>query len=339
MLQIVLEQPGKFTAIDAAEPVRQPGDALVRVHRIGVCGTDLHAFAGRQPFFSYPRVLGHELGVEVIEPGDDPHGLKPGDRCSVEPYVNCGKCIACRSGKPNCCANIKVLGVHADGGMRPLFALPARKLHRSAKLGYDQLALVETLGIGAHAVERGAPQKDEFTLVIGAGPIGLSVIQFALAAGTRLAVMDTSESRLAFCREKLGVKHTVNPVNGDVKTQLAAIGDGDLPTLVFDATGNAQSMTAAFELPTNGGRLVFVGLIQGDLTFNDPSFHRRELTVMGSRNSKPETFRTIISMIEAGKIDTTPWITHRLELSEVPKRFETIAQDKTLLKAMINVTA
>jgi threonine dehydrogenase-like Zn-dependent dehydrogenase len=223
--------------------------------------------------------------------------------------------------------------------MRPLFALPARKLHRSAKLGYDQLALVETLGIGAHAVERGAPRKDEFTLVIGAGPIGLSVTQFALAAGARLAVMDTSESRLAFCREKLGVQHTVNPVNGDVKTQLAAIGGGDLPTLVFDATGNAQSMTAAFELPTNGGRLVFVGLIQGDLTFNDPSFHRRELTVMGSRNSRPETFRTIISMIEAGKIDTTPWITHRLELRDVPTRFPEIAQDKTLLKAMISVPA
>jgi 2-desacetyl-2-hydroxyethyl bacteriochlorophyllide A dehydrogenase len=338
MLQIVLQEPGKFNAVDTAEPTRQVGDALVRVHRIGVCGTDLHAFAGRQPFFSYPRVLGHELGVEVIEPGDDAHGLKAGDRCSVEPYINCGKCIACRRGKPNCCANLKVLGVHADGGMRPLFALPARKLHRSVTLGYDQLALVETLGIGAHAVERGEPEAGEFALVIGAGPIGLSVIQFALAAGTRLAVMDTSEPRLAFCRDKLGVKYTVNPANGDVKAQLAEIGDGDLPTLVFDATGNPQSMAAAFELPTNGGKLVFVGLFQGDLTFNDPSFHRRELTVMGSRNSRPETFRSIITMIEAGQIDTAPWITHRFELKDVPNRFPEVAKDKALLKAMISVS-
>lgn len=337
MLQIVLEEPGKFTAVDAAEPVRQPGDALVRVHRIGVCGTDLHAFAGRQPFFSYPRVLGHELGVEVIDPGDEPNGLKAGDRCSVEPYVNCCKCIACRRGKPNCCANIKVLGVHADGGMRPLFALPSRKLHRSIKLGYDQLALVETLGIGAHAVERGQPEAGEFALVIGAGPIGLSVIQFAQAAGVRLAVMDTAEPRLAFCREKLGVKHTVNPANGEVKAQLLEIGGGDLPTMVWDATGNPQSMAASFELPTSGGKLVFVGLFQGDLTFNDPSFHRRELTIMGSRNSRPETFRTIISMIEAGKIDTTPWITHRFDLKDVPNRFPEVAKDKTLLKAMISV--
>lgn len=337
MLQIVLQEPGKFNAVDVAEPVRQSGDALVRVHRIGVCGTDLHAFAGRQPFFNYPRVLGHELGVEVIDPGDQPNGLKAGDRCSVEPYVNCCKCIACRRGKPNCCANIKVLGVHADGGMRPIFALPSRKLHAASKLSYDQLALVETLGIGAHAVERGQPEAGEFALVIGAGPIGLSVIQFALAAGVRLAVMDTAEPRLAFCREKLGVKHTVNPANGDVKAQLLEIGGGDMPTMVWDATGNPQSMAASFELPTNGGKLVFVGLFQGDLTFNDPSFHRRELTIMGSRNSRPETFRTIINMIEAGKIDTTPWITHRFDLKDVPNRFPEVAKDKTLLKAMISV--
>jgi 2-desacetyl-2-hydroxyethyl bacteriochlorophyllide A dehydrogenase len=337
MLQVVLQEPGKFSAFDVAEPVRQPGEALVRVHRIGVCGTDLHAFAGRQPFFSYPRVLGHELGVEVINPGDEANGLNAGDRCSVEPYINCGKCIACRRGKPNCCANLKVLGVHADGGMRTFFALPSRKLHRSAKLGFDQLALVETLGIGAHAVERGSPAAGEFVLVIGAGPIGLSVVQFALAAGSQLAVMDTSEPRLAFCREKLGVKHTVNPTDGDVKAQLLKIGGSDMPTLVIDATGNAQSMTTSFELPANGGRLVFVGLIQGDLTFNDPSFHRRELTVMGSRNSCPETFRSIIAMIEAGKIDTTPWITHRFDLKDVPNCFPEIAKDKTLLKAMISV--
>src|SRR4051812_28977710 len=200
MLQIVLEKPGHFIAIDAPEPAAST-DALVRVHRIGVCGTDLHAFAGKQPFFTYPRVLGHELGVEVIEPGGAANGLKAGDRCSVEPYLNCGTCIACRRGKPNCCTSLQVLGVHIDGGMRPLLRVPARKLHPSAKLDYDQLALVETLGIGAHAVERAAPTKDDFILVIGAGPIGLSVIQFAKVSGATLAVMDVSDTRLEFCRQ------------------------------------------------------------------------------------------------------------------------------------------
>jgi 2-desacetyl-2-hydroxyethyl bacteriochlorophyllide A dehydrogenase len=337
MLQIVLEKPGHFLATDGPEPTLAPGEALVRVHRIGVCGTDLHAFAGQQPFFSYPRILGHELGVEVIDAGSDPHGLAAGDRCSVEPYLNCGRCIACRRGKPNCCASLSVLGVHRDGGMRPYFALPARKLHRSATLDYEQLALVETLGIGAHAIERAEPKRDDFILVIGAGPIGLSVIQFALVTGATLAVMDISETRLAFCRDQLGVKHTV--VAGPAAAAaIKAVGGGELPTIVIDATGNAPSMAGTFELAAHGGRIVFVGLFQGDVTFNDPNFHRRELTLCGSRNALPQTFRDIITLVEAGRINTTPWITHRFALAETPERFpREIAGNPAVLKAMIAV--
>ncbi len=337
MLQIVLEKPGQFLATDAPEPTPAPGEALVRVHRIGVCGTDLHAFAGKQPFFSYPRILGHELGVEVIDPGSDPHGLKPGDRCSVEPYINCGRCIACRRGKPNCCASLNVLGVHRDGGMRPFFAVPARKLHRSALLDYEQLALVETLGIGAHAIERAEPAKDDFVLVIGAGPIGLSVIQFAHVTGATLAVMDVSETRLAFCRDQLGVKHTVI-AGPDATAQLKAIGGGDLPTIVIDATGNPKSMAGTFELAAHGGRIVFVGLFQGDVTFNDPNFHRRELTLCGSRNALPRTFRDIIHLVESGRVDTKPWITHRFALADTPMVFpEKISGNPAVLKAIIEV--
>jgi 2-desacetyl-2-hydroxyethyl bacteriochlorophyllide A dehydrogenase len=338
MLSIVLDKPGQFSVIDGAPPAPAPGDALVRVHRIGVCGTDLHAFAGKQPFFSYPRILGHELGVEVIDPGSDPHGLQAGDRCSVEPYLNCGRCIACRRGKPNCCADIKVLGVHTDGGMRPVFAVPARKLHKSAKLTYDQLALVETLGIGAHAVERADIKADDFVLVIGAGPIGLSVIQFVQVRGAALAVMDMSASRLEFCRRQLGVKHTLAP-GPDAVAQLRALGGGDLPTVVIDATGNPKSMAGTFDLPAHGGRIVFVGLFQGDVTFSDPNFHRRELTLLASRNALPGTFRDIIALIEAGKIDTTPWITHRFALADTPRRFPEVAADSTVIKTVIEVPA
>ena len=248
MLAITLDQPGKFSAADRPEPKPAPGEALVRVHRIGVCGTDLHAFAGKQPFFSYPRILGHELGVEVIDPGSETHGLKIGDRCSVEPYLNCGHCIACRRGKPNCCAELKVLGVHRDGGMRPLFTVPARKLHKSTRLTYDQLALVETLGIGAHAVERAEIKPDDTVLVIGAGPIGLSVIQFVLVTGAKLAVMDVSEPRLAFCRQQLGVAHTLAP-GTEAAGQLKDLFTRDLPTVVIDATGNPKSMAGTLAIP------------------------------------------------------------------------------------------
>ena len=337
MLQITLDQPGKFSArTDAPEPKPALGEAIVRVHRIGVCGTDLHAFAGKQPFFNYPRILGHELGVEVIDPGTEPHGLKVGDRCSLEPYLNCGHCVACRRGKTNCCTSLNVLGVHSEGGMRSLIAVPARKLHRSAKLDYEQLALVETLGIGAHAIERAEPKKEDFVLVIGAGPIGLSVIQFALVSGATLAVMDVSESRLAFCRDQLGVKHTLTPAGSPGR--LKEIGGGDLPTIVIDATGNAKSMAGTFDLIAHGGRIVFVGLFQGDITFNDPNFHRREITVCASRNAVPQTFRDIIALIEAGRIDTRPWITHRLALADTPEVFpEKIAGNPAVLKAMIEV--
>ena len=337
MLTIVLEQPGRFAVADRPDLAAAPGTALVRVHRIGVCGTDLHAFAGKQPFFTYPRVLGHELGVEVLDPGDEPNALRAGDRCSVEPYLNCGRCIACRRGKPNCCTTLQVLGVHTDGGMVPLLRVPARKLHASAKLDYDQLALVETLGIGAHAVERAAPTKDDFVLVIGAGPIGLSVIQFAKVSGATLAVMDVSDTRLEFCRKQLGVAHTLKPGPG-AADELRRLGGGDLPTCVIDATGNPQSMMGCFDLPAHGGRIVFVGLFQGEVTFNDPNFHRRELTVMGSRNALPGTFREVIRLVESGAVDTRPWITHRLQLAEVPTVFpKDIAGNPTLLKAMIEV--
>jgi 2-desacetyl-2-hydroxyethyl bacteriochlorophyllide A dehydrogenase len=336
MLQIVLEEPGRFSAAEGPEPVAAPGEALVRVRRVGICGTDLHAFAGDQPFFTYPRILGHELGVEVLDPGSEPNGLKAGDRCAVEPYLNCGKCSACRRGKPNCCTELRVLGVHVDGGMRPLLAVPARKLHSSAALDYEQLALVETLGIGAHAVARAAVGRDDFVLVVGAGPIGLGAIQFALATGANVAVMDTSAPRLAFCRDQLGIAHTLAP--GPAATaELRAIG-GDLPSIVIDATGNPQSMAGAFDIAAHGARIVFVGLFQGEVAFNDPNFHRKELTLCASRNALPSDFRNIISLIEAGSVATRPWITHRFNLAEIPSVFAgTIAGNPAVLKAMVEV--
>jgi len=335
MIGIALEKPGQFIAVDGPPPAPAPGDALVRVHRIGICGTDLHAFAGRQPFFSYPRILGHELGVEVIDPGSDPNGLEAGDRCSVEPYLNCGRCIACRAGRSNCCAELKCLGVHIDGGMRPELAVPARKLHRSRTLTYDQLALVETLAIGAHAVDRAAIGPDDFVLVIGAGPIGLSVSQFVQVRGATLAVMDVRESRLAFCRRQFDAAHTLAP-GADTVEELRSIGGGELPTVVMDATGSARSMAGTFDLPAQGARIVFVGLFQGDIHFNDPNFHRRELTLLASRNALADDFREIIRLVESGRINLMPWITHRFDLADTPQRFPEIAACPDVIKTLIS---
>ncbi len=263
MKAILLEQPLKFARIDIAEPALPgPGEALVRVHRIGICGSDVSGYLGKMPFYSYPRIPGHELGVEVLRVGSDVTNVAPGDRCSVEPYMNCQKCYACERGASNCCVDLQVLGVHTDGGMRSRFILPARKLHPSKKLSLEQLALVETLAIGCHAVDRLAPRTGEHTLVIGAGPIGLSAIEFVKLTGADLTVMDLNEKRLAFCREKMGVGRTVQLTgDGSEIKKLEEICGGALPTAVIDATGNPKSMNNSFNYAGHTARIVFVGIV------------------------------------------------------------------------------
>jgi 2-desacetyl-2-hydroxyethyl bacteriochlorophyllide A dehydrogenase len=342
MQAILLEQPGKFHRIDIPQPGGPgPGEALVQVHRIGICGTDIGGYLGKMPFYSYPRIPGHELGVEVIAVGPDVTEVRPGDRCSVEPYINCQSCFACRRGNSNCCENLQVLGVHTDGGMRPQFIVPARKLHSSIKLTLDQLALVETLGIGCHAVDRASPQPGEHVLVIGAGPIGLSVIEFAKQAKTIVTVMDLNRRRLEFCRETMGVNHIIELTPDDNHEQkLREITDGALPTAVFDATGNPKSMCNAFNYVGHTGKLVFVGIVSTEISFADPLLHRREMTVYASRNSLPKDFNRIIRLIEEGQIDTRPWITHRTSFDRLIDDFPSYTRPETgVIKAVVEVPA
>lgn len=338
MQSIVLVKPGQFELVDAPLPER-PGinEAQVRIHRVGVCGTDLHAFAGRQPFFNYPRILGHELAVEILDIGEtkQTNHLKVGDRCCVRPYLNCGECGPCLRGLTNCCQKLQVLGVHCDGGMREIINVPVDKLHPST-LPNEQLALVEMLGIGAHAVRRAQIVPGEFALVIGVGPIGLGVSQYAHLAGARVIVMDVSDSRLAFAKQQPGVEFCVD-AKQDVQEQLHAIMLNDLPTVVFDATGNAQSMMKAFDHVAQGGRLVFVGLFQGDVTFNDPEFHRRELTLLASRNATAQDFDTVLRSLESGRVKVGSWITHHASPEQTVNQFATWLDPATgVVKAMID---
>ncbi len=336
MKAIVLDEPGRLRH-DVMEAPRAPGpdEALIRIRQLGVCGTDLHAFRGEQPFFTYPRILGHELGTEVVAVGAAVRGLHVGDRCAVEPYFNCGHCPACRRGKPNCCLNLKVFGVHIDGGMRDFALVPSGKLHRAPTLSFEQLALVEPLAIGAHAVARAQLQAGESVLVVGAGPIGLAVVQFALLAGVTVLVLELSAQRRAFVARQWPAV-TLIDASDDPTGALRDLAGDDLPTAVFDATGNPHSMRAAFNYVGHGGRLIFVGLVQGDVAFHDPDFHRRELTILGSRNAMAADFRHIIGALEQGHIDLSTWITHRTTseelIDEFPRWFE---RDSGLVKALV----
>ncbi len=339
MKALLLESPRNFQRIEVETPAAPgPGDALVRVHRIGICGTDISGYLGKMPFFSYPRIPGHELGIEVLEAGDGVTNVKPGDRCSVEPYINDPNSYASRRGYPNCCEKLEVLGVHRDGGMRPRFLLPARKLHPSKSLAFDQLALVETLAIGCHAVNRAALLPDESCLIVGAGPIGLATLEFVKLTGAKPIVLDVNEQRLDFCKRVMGVQRTVK-LSDTIEDDLRNLTGGHLPDVVIDATGSAASMAAAFGLVApGGGRLVYVGITTGEVTFKHTTFHRPEGTLLCSRNALPADFDRIIALIEAGRIDTGPWITHRARFDDLPDVFPSFTRPETgVIKAIIEV--
>lgn len=341
MKALQLEKPHLWQRIEISEPpAPAPGEALLRVLRVGICGTDLSGYLGKMPFFSYPRIPGHELGVEVIAVGAGVTNVKVGDLCSVEPYLNCQDCHSCRRGFTNCCEHNQTLGVMCDGGLAERIILPARKLHVANKLSPDQCALVETLAIGCHAVDRGNPKAGENILILGAGPIGLSALEFAKLSGARPIVMDISETRLAFVRDQMGVPDTI-VVKGDQSdvAALASITHDQLADVVIDATGNHLSMVRSMEFAAFAGRVVYVGITQQKLEFpHAPIMHRRELTLMASRNAHSKDFGRIIGLIEEGKINTAPWITHHGAFDEIPELFPTWLKPETgVLKAIVCV--
>jgi alcohol dehydrogenase len=338
MKALSLDSPGNWKRVDIHPPEKPgPGEALVRVHQVGICGTDLSGYLGKMPFFSYPRIPGHELGVEVLEIGEGVVNIAVGDRCSVEPYINCQQCYACRRGHTNCCENHQTLGVHCDGGLRPRFLVPARKLHASRTLGFEQLALVETLAIGCHAVNRSGLVEGESCLIIGAGPIGLSTLEFAKLTGAKVIVLDLEEKRLEFCRRVMGVPHTIK-LSDSLEQELRDLTDGHLPDVVIDATGNRASMSNAFRYITHAGRLVFVGITTEEVQFRHPVFHKPEGTLLCSRNALSADFTRIIELIEAGTLDTGPWITHRVGFDEVPDAFASFILPETgVIKAVVAV--
>lgn len=344
MQALSLDAPRQFRFVTIATPGQPgPGQVRLRVHRVGICGTDYGGYLGKMPFYSYPRIPGHELGVEVVAVGDGVTQLKVGDRASVEPYLNCGVCYGCQRGHSNCCPDNKTLGVMCDGGMTDEIILPAHKVHASDSLSYEQLALVETLGIGCHAVDRGRPTADESVLVIGAGPIGLSAIEFARLSGAKVIVMDMAAHRLEFVRQSLGVPLTiaVDPSEPQAAlAQLVEMTDGRLADVVIDATGHHLSMAGALNYAATGGRIVYVGITQTDIPIpHPPALHRRELSILASRNALPKDFRRIIGLIESGEIDTRPWITHRAPLGEIIDRFpQWLDPTSAVIKAMVSVT-
>ena len=332
---LVCSEPGRLQIVQRPTPRSDLGHALVRPRRVGICGTDYHIFEGKHPFLQYPRVMGHELAVEVVEAPAESR-LSPGEVCVVNPYLSCGRCNACVAGKPNCCVRISVLGVHQDGGLTGLLSVPAANLIRAQGLSADECAAVEFLAIGAHAVRRGAARSSDKVLVVGAGPIGLGVMLFARLAGGSVAVFDRDSERAAAAQSIAGV--ATIPRESDVSEAISTFTHGDGFDVVFDATGNQAAMEKGFEFVAHGGRYVLVSVVKDPITFMDPDFHRKEMTLLGSRNATSEDFERVIAAIRTGAIPIDRLITHRTSLADAVRNIPLWATQKTgLIKALIEI--
>lgn len=333
MLSVICESPGVLRREDREPPRRADGEVLLRVSRVGICGTDMHIYSGNQPYLQYPRVMGHELSAIAAEADPGAH-VEPGDAVYVMPYLSCGQCIACRQGKTNCCVNIKVLGVHRDGALTEYLSVPAQFVHKADGVTLDQAAMLEFLAIGAHAVRRADVSAGQRVLVVGAGPIGMAAMLFANLRGGRVSCLDTRADRLAFCREHIAVS-TVQIGPNDVQ-ELAALTDGEFFDVVFDATGNVNAMNRGFEFIAHGGKYVLISIVPGQITFSDPEFHKREATLLGSRNATAEDFETVLAAMREGRIPDKALNTDRMSLADVPTEFPKLMDPgRTVVKALV----
>lgn len=335
MKYIVCEEPKKFALKEKERPQMKSGYALLKIHRVGICGTDLHAYSGNQAFFTYPRILGHELAGEILEiEAENDEELKVGDKVIVMPYVSCGTCLACSHGKTNCCSNIQVLGVHTDGGMQEQVLVRTDLLIKSNQLSYEQMAIVEPLAIGAHAIRRANVVANETIVVIGCGPIGIGLMKLAQIKGAHVIALDVDDARLEFVKHKIGVKHTVK-VSENAVDAVLKITNNDLATAVFDCTGNKTALESGINYMSHGGRYVLVGLSKGDLLFNHPKIHAKESTIMCSRNATLDDFNFVIDNL--GEFPTEAFVTHQVDLSKMIENFDSWLDPKTkVIKAMVN---
>ncbi len=337
MNTLVCNTPGSFEYKIADKPELLKDTAIIKIRRIGICGTDLHAYRGTQPYFSYPRILGHELAGELME-FDNAPGFSVGEAVTFIPYFNCGTCIACRSEKPNCCSSIQVCGVHIDGGMVEYLRVPTYSLVHGEGLSYDELALIEPLAIGAHGVRRADVKKDEFVVVIGAGPIGLGTIEFARIAGGKVIVIDVSDGRLQFCQDNLKIEHTINPAKENAVEKVREITNGDMASVVIDATGNLNAINGGINYLAHGGRYVLIGLQKEAFSFSHPEFHKRESTLMSSRNATRDDFEYVIDCMKKGLVNAKNYITHQTSFDKIKDEFEGwLDPVNGVIKAMVKV--
>ncbi|MCE0492417.1 zinc-binding alcohol dehydrogenase family protein [Vibrio salinus] len=337
MKSLVCDKPFNLKYIETEKPDIKADELLVKVSSVGICGTDIHAYTGNQPFFSYPRVLGHELCGIVEAVGENENKtFKTGDKVALIPYVACQQCPSCLSGKTNCCENISVIGVHEDGGFSEYLAVPKDNVLLVNDIDNHTAALIEPFAISAHGVRRANLKQNEHVLVVGAGPIGLGAAAIAAADGAHVLVADTQPERREHVKTYLNLP-TLNPIDDDFHEKMSSFFNGALAETVIDATGNAVAMNTAVNHIRHGGKIVFIGLFKGNIEIHDPDFHKKETTLIGSRNATREDFEKVLILMEQGKLKAEMMQTHTFDFHTIGMSYEeSVINNRSLLKGVID---
>lgn len=308
--------------VEKAE-LKFPTDVLVKVKRVGICGTDMHIYHGTNPLATLPRVVGHEVAGEVVDVGREVDKLKKGDHVVIEPISYCGSCYACRKGRPNVCSNLSVFGVHEDGGLREYIVLSEKQLHLVNKsLSWDDIVLAEPYTIGAQATWRGNVEKGDSVLIQGAGPIGICILKLAKMKGASVMMTDLNEERLQFAKES-GADAVVHVGREDVRTRVKEWTNREGVNIVIDAVCLPSTFELSVDVVSQAGNIVVLGFDERPASIPQLPITKKEVTITGSR-LQTHQFSTIVQYLNEGKLSHNGLITHKFPLSRVQEAFDFI---------------
>ena len=327
MKAVYLEKPWNIGLCDAKMPEAKPGEALLRVKSAGICGSDIGAFRGTNGLVSYPRVIGHEIAGEVISiPENNRNGIKPGDHVIVDPYLYCGHCYPCSIARTNCCVDLKVLGVHVDGGMAEYFCHPADMLLKVPNdMPWDIIPLAEPLTIALHGVHRLGLKAGEHIAINGAGPIGMLAAMVALHYGAEPILIDLVNERLDFAKS-LGVKCTINLREENLVEKVAEYTNGRMAECVMEASGANSAIRATLDIVSHAGRIALTGWPKQETPIPTDVITRKEVDIRGARTSAGE-FPEAIDLIYHGKVDVRRILTKVISIDEAPETIRDIEKN------------
>ena len=336
MKALVLDGPRAARIGEIAEP-GEPGaeEVLLRVRLVGMCGSDLSTYEGRNPLVSYPRIPGHEIAAEIAAVGADvPEEFRPGMAVTLLPYFGCGSCAACRRGRPNACRGNETLGVQRDGAMTESMVVPWSKLRRSSRLDLRKLALVEPLTVGNHAAARGRVTREDTVLVIGCGMVGLGAIASAAFRGARVIAMDMDDAKLELAR-RAGAREGVNSRKVVVEERLRELTEGHGPDVVIEAVGTPDTYRLAVEAVAVAGRVVFIGWVKSPVSFETRLFVLKELDILGSRNATGADFDEVIAMVESGRFPTEDAVGRVVPLEQAAEALRQWSEDPAATRKIV----